>query len=166
MSASITAERLRQVRDVAERLNLSSPGERWLRGLVMELVTVLLGDDVRTHPDLETSGALFPAPAPKVWNPVQLQSQGQAPTVAPISPQPGRALTIQEASAQVLARDSGRGAVTKVAAPPLPPALAIVEDPSPDPSVPDPGAGFLERLNAQLADEDQSDQSDNHKPGA
>ncbi len=161
-----TREQLAELRNVADRLSLSTPGERWLRATVIELITILVGDDVH-HADLEMSGALFVAPAPKIWNPVQLQSQGQRPDIAPVSPQPGRALTIKEASDLAAARVPGnaKDAGTRAAAPPVatsaPPPPIVVEDATPDANVPDPARGFLDGLQAQLAEEDEQE---NHQP--
>lgn len=63
IEAGSTRDRLRAAREVAGRLMLSSPGEDKLRGLLMELVTILVGDECDMHHALRTSGALFPAPS-------------------------------------------------------------------------------------------------------
>lgn len=55
-------DEIKVIREVADRLQVSSPGERQLRGLLIQLVTAIVGDEYPMHHDLASSGALYPAP--------------------------------------------------------------------------------------------------------
>jgi hypothetical protein len=165
MKTKSAAEQLAQLgncRAVAERLNLSTPGERWLRALLIEVLTTVIGDELANahRTDLENSGALFAPPALRIFDPAPPPTKGAAPAVAPVTQQPGRALTLAEAAVIGANRRAGRpdNYVAPPEGEPAPAAAAapiIVEDPSPDPNVPDPAKGWLGTLAANLGDEDE-----------
>lgn len=62
ISVGTLKERLSEARNVAQRLPLATPGERQLRALVVEICTMLVGDDHPMLEDLTNSGALYEAP--------------------------------------------------------------------------------------------------------
>jgi len=57
-----TKEKIIEIRSTAERLILGEPQARWLRGLVIELCSAMLGEDVK-HPDVEMTGARYTPPS-------------------------------------------------------------------------------------------------------
>jgi len=173
-----TIEKLKETREIALRLNLGASAEaRYLRALVVRLISDLVGDDVQ-HDDLAQSGALYPPPTLLPAAQPAPGPQAQLPVHAPFAPAapPRRALTVEEALREAKAR-AMRGESTAVDAtatklnapavgadpPPAAPPLRIVPTAAdvaaaaaptqarPDPSVPDPaGAGFLEGLANDL----------------
>lgn len=174
---STTIDRLKEVREIAKRLNLGACGEsRYLRAVVIELVSALVGDEER-HDDLAQSGALFPPPTMLPAAQPAGGPQAQAPAQAPYAPAapPARALTAEEAIKAAKER-AAKGLSTQINAtatrpntPPVgsdPPPLRIVPSEQraadvaaaaaptqarPDASVPDPGGeAFLSNLAADL----------------
>jgi hypothetical protein len=80
-SYKTTLDRMRNTREIANRLNLGAcPQCDYLRAVVIELISDLIGDDVR-HPSLELSGAQHPAPS----------MSHAAPALPPQAAQPARA---------------------------------------------------------------------------
>ena len=161
-------DELKRTREIAIRLNLGgSPETRWLRAVVVELITAIVGDDVH-HDDLELSGAT--AAAPEIVTPIAARAP-TAPAAAPGAPMrptpaPAQALTIEEAARQAAAR-AKKGVSSTIASsatrPNLQQPLASItplREKAPDPAVPDPGGEeFAERLAADLAREDAEHES-------
>lgn len=162
---------LGNLRDVAERLTVATPGERWLRSLLIELLTVLLGDQkANAHwTDIETSGALFEAPAHRsatAMQPAPLRTP--APNVAPLDLRAQAAAKVLSlGDAVALANQRRRNTAEQPAAAPLqsvPPEIAgaaiVADAPAPDASVPDPaGAGWLSDVVAGLDSEEANDEN-------
>jgi hypothetical protein len=169
---------------VATRLNLGACSEsRYLRATLIELLSALLGDEVR-HPDMEQAGALEPPPEMLPAAHAAPGPQAPKPAQAPYQPGavPREAITMEEALKRADAR--GRlgqstpvgataqtlntpavgaaplGRVVPIKVPASAAAVAAAAAPTqtrPDPTVPDPGGeSFLENLAGELdADVDQ-----------
>ncbi len=151
---SQTKEKIIELRDTAERLILGEPQARWLRGLFVELCGALLGDH-HNHPDVEMTGARYPAPnfmgsmpAPPVAG-LAATPYGIAPPGAPGSPAAPRR---PQAAPLTLAEGAALAAARKAAAA----APAAPADEQPANGAADPaGPGFLGRLERQLANESE-----------
>lgn len=109
-----TPERLRQVRGFASRIACESASDRWLRAALIEIISALLGDDVR-HEDVALSGAWDLPPVIPV--PIDASSRGaqqmrlQQPQAAaqPMRLQPAQAAVAAPAPAVNGARPAGPG---------------------------------------------------------
>ena len=149
-----TRERLNELREMGHRMALSTPGERMLRGLLIQLCTELIGDQKKVHLDLENSGAMFPPPEVYHVPPaVQYQAGGTIPAPGPPATTIGRPLaeiqrprSIDAAAAAAAARRSG--------AP-----LTIARDPAPETNATDDQEtdDLIARLQSDLAAEEQAD---------
>jgi len=174
-------ERLKEIREVAGRLNLGACAEsRYLRATLIEVISALLGDDVR-HADIEQSGALEPPPTMLPAAHAAPGPQAPKPAQAPYQPgaQPREAITMDEALRRADARARlgqstavnatatapnvpaapaavpiGRVVPIRQEAQPTAAAVAAAAAPTqaaPDPSVPDPaGESFLAHLAGDL----------------
>ena len=171
---AIAMAELAKIRDISERLTVATPGERWLRSILIEVLTVMLGDaKPNVHwSDLETSGALFEAPAHRSATAMQSpQVRTMAPQVAPPdlrSQAAAKVLSLGDAVA--LASQRRRNTAEQPAAAPLqsvpaegPPVAVVADAATPDPSVPDPaGAEWLSEVVANL----DAEENDNNTKGA
>jgi hypothetical protein len=180
-----TQERLRNTRDIAMRLNLGACSQcDYLRSVVVELLSDLIGDDVR-HASLELSGAMHPPPTLMQAAAPTLGPQSPKPVVAPFAAAapPQRALTIEQAKkiADARARLGQSTPIGATATKPNTPAEmavpigrivpirktaaelaaehpAAAEQANPDPTVPDPaGESFLGNLAADLDGEAENE---------
>lgn len=175
-SYKTTLDRMKNTREIAQRLNLGAcPQCDYLRAVLVEFMSDLIGDDVR-HPSLELSGAQFPAPsasyAPPALAPQAAQPARAAPPMRAALGQVANqnyALTIEEAKR--LADERAKDAATKPSTAPLSSSVPIgrivpiqrtatelaaehpaaAQQAAPDPTVPDPGGeSFLGNLAADL----------------
>jgi hypothetical protein len=123
-------ESVQELRDVAERLALGDAEPRKLRGLVVDLMDLMLGREPN-HPDVNNSGARFAPPPPEkvgvgVVVPAVAVAPGTSAAAAASSADPAGADWLAQAQAEFEKRKAEEAAA---AAAPASPAKAAKEDP-------------------------------------